>query len=65
MKIYLSNYREYYHQIFLVVIKLVGWVARSKTQHTHQHPRNVGFRGSTQPTLKDLSVNQILVILPI
>ncbi len=25
---------------------------------THQHPGNVGFHSSTQPTLKDLSVNQ-------
>jgi hypothetical protein len=35
--------------------KIRSWVARSKTQLTHQHPGNVGFRGSTQPTLEDLS----------
>jgi hypothetical protein len=31
--------------------KSVGWVARSKTQLTHQHPRNVGFHSSTQHTI--------------
>jgi hypothetical protein len=31
---------------------MVGWVARSKTQQTRQHPRNVGFHSSTQPTGK-------------
>jgi hypothetical protein len=55
---------------------MVGWVARSKTQQTDKHPRNVGFspretlrvgnacalrlRGSTQPTKKDLSVSQVI-----
>jgi hypothetical protein len=32
--------------------KFVGWVARSNTQRTHQHLRDVGFPSSTQPTLR-------------
>jgi hypothetical protein len=31
--------------------QIVGWVEQGETQPTHQHPRDVGFHSSTQPTI--------------
>jgi hypothetical protein len=43
-------------------IALAEPLCKEKTQQTLKHPGNVGVHSSTQPTLKDLSVNQLTAV---